>query len=872
MIAVKNLTKLYKSKKGSPCLALDNVSFTLPEKGMIFILGKSGSGKSTLLNLLGGLDTITDGDIIACGNSFCSFNEQDYSSYRNTFVGFVFQEFCLIDSFSVRENVLLSTDLQNSSAEATLLDIAEKLELRDLLDRMPKELSGGQRQRVAIARALIKNPKLILADEPTGNLDSKSAKQVLDTLKVISKENLVVVVSHNPDDAENYGDRIIEIADGKIISDLTKNQEAQKDIIIVDKEIKLPGNKNFSASEIDLINLNLSDSGYKFTQSDKEFKPTDQCHTPYDKKIATSKSEYSFKNVLKCSMTFLKAKWGSFLFSVLIASAIVILFGLCQLFTSFNGDNTISSAISNSDDHAFIIKKGYVSNEMSNDIETNGLIIIPDEDIQAFYNAGYNGNVYPLVNISFPISKESWAIGGGTMPNVKNLYKNFYSQEILGVLITDEAFLTKIYGQNGKLSYHAVCDTPTDYGFIITDFIADSVLRYNPSYSDYNSILGKTTPMGRGYVNAILDTGYKSRYKDVIDEYFELMKNGTSLNVAEFKTSERYLDFLEELNNYLNIGYTFNSNFLSDTICVQADPSVRYDSGEFSVDSISTKPTFSSAYYASSLDKELADGEIILSLDDYNAVFRTNLLGNELQNFQPGQKVTYSFYPRFHSGESIALYTKEFTIVEIHPNHTIFNDNDADEIHKCSVFRYALYFDNVEQANVVFERSKEMEYTINSPYYNAVVTINDIVAVFKQLFFMIAVILCLAGVIVLLSFGLNSIKKHNFEIGVMRALGAKTIDLGMIFLIQVIFAGAIICVISSVGLYLTSILANDILADSFVVLFESNALKDIQILSFNPIALVVDLAIVIGITLISALAPILAIRKIKPMQIIRAKE
>ena len=216
MIIIKELTKIYKSKYASPCRALDNVSFTLPDKGMIFILGKSGSGKSTLLNLLGGLDSITSGDVIANGNSLVNFTEKEYAEYRNSYVGFVFQDYCLIESFTVKKNVLLSLDIQGKEGESKLEEVANKLDIIDLLERFPKELSGGQRQRVAIARAIIKKPELILADEPTGNLDSLSAKQVLETLKTISQEKLVLVVSHNPDDAEKYGDRIIEIADGKI--------------------------------------------------------------------------------------------------------------------------------------------------------------------------------------------------------------------------------------------------------------------------------------------------------------------------------------------------------------------------------------------------------------------------------------------------------------------------------------------------------------------------------------------------------------------------------------------------------------------------------------------------------------------------------
>ena len=187
MIELKNVSKTYKSKKGNNTKALDNVTLKFDNAGMTFILGKSGSGKSTLLNIIGGLDKYDSGDMSILGKSSKDFTQADFDSYRNTYIGFVFQEF----------NILL-----------------EKLELKDLKHRKVNELSGGQKQRVAIARALIKNPKVILADEPTGNLDSTTGKQVMDLLKEISKEKLVIIVSHDKESANTYGDRIIEIKDG----------------------------------------------------------------------------------------------------------------------------------------------------------------------------------------------------------------------------------------------------------------------------------------------------------------------------------------------------------------------------------------------------------------------------------------------------------------------------------------------------------------------------------------------------------------------------------------------------------------------------------------------------------------------------------
>lgn len=202
------------------------MSIKFPERGLVFILGKSGSGKSTLLNVLGGLDQVDKGEIIIKGKSSKDFSQSDFDSYRNTYLGFVFQEYNILNEFSVGENIALALQLQGKKAsKEEITKILDEVDLKGFADRKPNELSGGQKQRIAIARALIKNPPIILADEPTGALDSRTGIQIFDTLKSLSQHKLVIVVSHDREFAEQYGDRVIELKDGKIISDISKFKE-----------------------------------------------------------------------------------------------------------------------------------------------------------------------------------------------------------------------------------------------------------------------------------------------------------------------------------------------------------------------------------------------------------------------------------------------------------------------------------------------------------------------------------------------------------------------------------------------------------------------------------------------------------------------
>ena len=268
MIELVNLCKTYKTKNRKKTHALKNISLVFPDNGLIFITGKSGSGKSTLLNLIGGLDDITSGDVIINGNNLSKFKVDDFANYRSTYVGFIFQDYHILDEFTVKENIELSSDIANKSC-----DVEKWLKFVDLdgyEERYPTELSGGQQQRVAIARALAKDSKIILADEPTGNLDVKTTKQILDILKEISKTRLVLIVSHNLDDAATYADRIISLDHGSIVHDLSRADGYSNEFRIENGTLFLPHNADVKEDDLKLISRYdlLLDSGIVVCESD----------------------------------------------------------------------------------------------------------------------------------------------------------------------------------------------------------------------------------------------------------------------------------------------------------------------------------------------------------------------------------------------------------------------------------------------------------------------------------------------------------------------------------------------------------------------------------------------------------------------------
>lgn len=226
LIELHNVSKNYTTRLGIVTKALDNISLKLPNKGLVFILGKSGSGKSTLLNIVGGLDTVSSGKVIVNGRDIHDLNQKELDYYRNAHVGFVFQDFNIIDTFTIAQNIGLAVELQGHQINHDDMSlILEYVGLTGFESRKGNEVSGGQKQRIAIARALIKKPTIILADEPTGNLDSNTSNQIMDLLKKVSRDNLVVIVSHDPEEAELYADRIIKIKDGMIFEDLIISED-----------------------------------------------------------------------------------------------------------------------------------------------------------------------------------------------------------------------------------------------------------------------------------------------------------------------------------------------------------------------------------------------------------------------------------------------------------------------------------------------------------------------------------------------------------------------------------------------------------------------------------------------------------------------
>ncbi|MBO4539807.1 MAG: ABC transporter ATP-binding protein, partial [Clostridia bacterium] len=463
MLEVKNLVKEYRPKKGNPVRAVDGISLKFPEKGMVFILGKSGSGKSTLLNLLGGLDKYDSGEIIIKGKSSKDFSQSEFDSYRNTYLGFIFQEYNILNDFNVAQNIAIALQLQGQKATSERInEILKEVDLDGYGGRKPSELSGGQKQRVAIARALVKNPEIIMADEPTGALDSKTGLQVFDTLKKLSQDKLVIVITHDRDFAEMYGDRVIELKDGKVISDVEKYTASAKEVsegikVTDDKVISVRKGYVLTEKDLDMINGYLKDHEMIISVDDKangdlkrfarindegekeSFRQTDESKIQVsdDKKFRLIKSRLPLKNMIVIGASGLKNKPIRLIVTILLSLVAFTMFGLTDTLAAYNKVKATEKSIEESgiSEIALVKKETHTRSNEYGDWTETFYSNYSDKEIEEL-NQKTGMDFHPVLEIK--------GASGLTIYLEESPKDNYYSHDFGRVLEVDEAYISRM--------------------------------------------------------------------------------------------------------------------------------------------------------------------------------------------------------------------------------------------------------------------------------------------------------------------------------------------------------------------------------------------------------------------------------------------
>ena len=866
MIKIHSLKKIYRSKKKSNCEALSGINLSLPDTGLVFVLGKSGSGKSTLLNLIGGLDNITDGKIVVNGNDLSAFNESDFCNYRNEHIGFIFQDYHLIDELTVEDNIALSLKLKNEDIGDRVNEALKKVDLEGYGKRYPSELSGGERQRVAIARAIVKNPKIILADEPTGNLDTVTGKAIIELLKRLCQECLVLIVSHNINDANNYADRIIELKSGKIISDKSRNPDFKNGITLVENELVYPENHLLNDDDIELINQNHDKRIIK--RSDKFIDtPHDES---VDQKAVIENSTLHFKDIIRLCGAFLKNKAFSIILSAFMVSVIMVIMALAQTIIKFDSSKIIESEMKKANRSTILLIKG-VDEQTEKLLQSDYRVAIDNTDIKALKDGGYSGNVYPVLNAAVPITSCQHSVGF----NSSYFSNNLYIHESLGTLVVDEDFLERHFGD---LTYAAALDNPYSAGVIITDYIADSIIATNRTYrgKTYEDILGNYLPAGWSYdsmkINAVIETGYKTKHA----ELFERMKNDPPESFNALYEDEAFLEFLSDVYESLGFSFSLNPNFANEA----HNGRQFFSHGKLLINGALEFIDNNNPYISFVNMKNaptLKSGEATMSLTKYNQLFGTSYDKTTMKDFVP-HTITVTSHRFYDINNEKPLYTVDLKIVALHTASDTFilspdcNDELIDVMGSADIYYNALYCEGQEKIGKMMNAASDLNYTQQNHMIEGIHTMTKAVDVFIPIFELIAVFLCIGVIFILTSFSSKMINDKMHEIGILKAIGTKNGAIGVIFGMQVALIAALTCVMSTVGYFFFIDKADNILIDSLKRLAPGRIVMDLNFLSFSPGIAAMNCLLILALSAVSIIIPLVIIKRIKPVKIIKAKE
>jgi ABC-type lipoprotein export system ATPase subunit/ABC-type antimicrobial peptide transport system permease subunit len=875
MLKIENLTKTYKRGRHE-VRALKDVSFTLPDNGFVFITGKSGCGKSTMLNLIGGLDNITSGDIVCDGNRISEFSIKDFDNYRNNYLGFVFQDFHLIEDLNVFENVAMSLNLlgikiSKDEEEKMVTEALKGVELgEEYWHRFVRELSGGQKQRVAIARALVKDPHLILADEPTGNLDSKTSKIILELLKKLSEDRLVVIVSHNLDDAKKYGDRIIELADGEIISDVEKVPNYTNRPTLIDGTLTLPYCQPLSSEQLAVINTSLSENNIKnIKQNTSGFTPT-KPHAPSSRKIDITSGHLRFRKALGLAGFFSRKHWFGCATTIIVTALLVLVLGICQFFIQFETSSAISIAMADSNEELIIAHKGYLDED--GELNDNYMIEISNTELELFRDSEYGADIYPIYNNAITMTS-FYADASNIIKPFRN-FNDIYLKETYGTLGCDVEYLTQQFGINGDLEFLAGELDTYPYGVVITDYVADCIIYQKEDYQDmsYEDLVQYKNICDRVVVNGIIKTDYKTKYAELF-KYFNDITIGIDRSADQENMKQVVKDFTQDVWKRYGLSYTVYPNFQSACSDLSASRVTNIEKARFILENGGQRTSSPLYLYH---DETLNPGEVRMQYDFFNTYFGAVYGKYDEDNYHEFEPITFTIEEYSPHDES-TIIQKEVKIAYLTPATKISYDyiyasQDVVETFKSiETTPYALLFTSNQNIDKLFQLFEDNNYSVMSTTYSSIYSIGKIVNIFERFFSLILIGLLAICTLLIISNSYRNIKKRFYEIGVLKALGAKTRDVGFIFSMQTIVTGIIVCTLSTLALILTCNPINNTLITSLAEFLNNPNLGAIDIIQFYPLTMLVNIAFILIATLISCVVPLFKLHHIKP-NIIMQKE
>ena len=890
MIELRSVDKTYNINKKNNVEALKNVSLRFPDKGIVFIVGESGSGKTTLLNLIGLLDKPDKGEIVVDSKCINKFKQKEIDYYRNTYVGFVFQEYNLISKYDVGKNVALALDLQKrKNYSQDIKDVLALVGLSGLEKRKISELSGGQRQRVAIARALIKNPHIILADEPTGNLDSANSEQIFELLKIISKTRLVIVVTHNTEYANKYADKIIEMKDGNIANVIARSEDiytSNSKFLLVKSKLSFIKSLSLAFANLKkkkiklaviaiLITLSLSSFAFFFqlikydinkthaqtmvNQNETRMEITkvikDQNFTTASPVITFTNSEVNeVKSKINYDMVeinkvvednnYLEISYAysfnpnnddtnNYAYYQLDTST--------TLFVTYNEEqlkelDLLGRMPINS--HEIIINKVYADYIIKNGIliitnDKNGNIIqkeyFPtsyDELIASNVKIIFGSSYLNIVGIIDEDMSKYESLKNTLYDDIQikpselfNEFKTKYTSKLSEVIVNDNFFESLNLQENFvmsndfyKIAY--VFNSNRFYPTSNTALLYKEITIYNGNeIKKINSLADNELVLGTG----MLDELYDNEYSNKLLEYIAEKKNEYDLKVKEREQQ------ILEIEKQLEINPEYVYEYPEEILPLDTNKLIE----EFTQNFIK--------------EKGLIGKTISVEVNDLY-----------LRTQNDTTKTYNDFIIVGYSNEEIYNYFSK---------DSVFNEYMRDNVEIIS-----MYFDayNKNEIKTILDKfENEDKYKIKTLFTETIDSVNKVVDKISKIAFYFSIFALIFSIILFLYFALNSISNNKKEIGILRALGAKTSDIYKIFYLEIFIVGLFAFVISNVISYFSVLIVNNIISSDLFV--------HIRPVMFRVDTIYILFIVLLCLTFISFVIPLLKISKMKPIDLISSK-
>lgn len=857
MFKVSHVTKIYKNKH-IIIKAIDDVSFVLPSRGMIFIVGKSGSGKSTLLNSLGTLEKVDSGEIYFNNLNLTQLSNKESSSFRNEEIGFMFQDFCLLEDLTVYQNISLSLEIQCLKNNDYIDTILKKLDLYDFKNTKVIKLSVGQKERVAIARAMIKNPKVILCDEPTGNLDTANSEIILEYLKGLSKDKLVVVITHNLKEAYKFADRILELDNGKIVKDLSYPYSKKEALKI--------GNTLYLNELIEVKQITKSEINYEIIKGNiKDIKHIETLFLPTDNKkieennfeeIKLNKKRLSFINCFKWHYNLFKKQYLRNFLYTLVSVFLLIAFSMTFVLVNDPGKELSNKLMLETSLPLYNVTK--LSKAKLNNAGYQSVSSIKDEE-KTKLDACY----FPLSNYAIVHRTSQMRIRRNEIINTMKNFERFYASASYGTLYG----LTKEDVKNIFNDPNVYVEDLAPYkkeGVYLTDYTVDAY-RF---FASRGFVPGGTIPytdpseINNGYCNGVIHTNYKNKYKSILKQLDKKTLMLENIDSIELK------DFVEFASRYLAVNYSFEKNFNEYVV----NPTINNYQGvpKAEIKTVDEGPlieadvTSDYYFYNSSINDDSGYSMTICSnLLDKTSFGRKS--AEEWNEFLKDRIVNLKIY------DCDLDKTQEFQVkVKVSDKLGVKISKDLLIcIQKMFIKDYGLYFLNANDALQAMKNLNNDRFKFITLNDEAYAYIDHILFSFKDLFsfFMIVLFITSVGIIILV--GALNVKALKYKIGILKGSGISNRDLTSFYIINIACILFIFVCFLFPFTYLFNELGNNLLLSAIKKETKVSFLNELIIFNLNPSVLLIDISVMILSLTLSVSLSLFKVNKMKPIDILK---